>query len=63
MGPPQEIVSTLAAEKQEFVEKLRRVRPLYIRAMNGVEWDRIRIIRSDEGTEGYAVGSGDGAEG
>lgn len=62
VGPPQEVVSRLPADKQQFVEKLRRIRPLYVRAMNEVEWDEITVVRSDEGTEGYVVGSEDGKE-
>lgn len=42
-------------EKKAFVDRMRRIQPLYVRAMNGVEWDEIRIERSDEGTQGYDV--------
>lgn len=56
LGPPPDVVNRLPAEKQAFVESLRRIRPLYVRAMSGVEWDEIRPVRSDEGTEGYTVG-------
>lgn len=57
VGPPPEVVSRLPPEKQMFVEKLRRIRPLYLRAMNDVEWDEIDVVRSDEGAEGYVVGA------
>lgn len=55
VGPPPSIVDKLPAEKQKFVEQQRRIRPLYVRAMNGIDWESINIQRSDEGTEGYAV--------
>lgn len=62
VGPPEEVVSRLPVEKQQFVEKLRRVRPLYMRTINEVEWDQVTVVRSDEGTEGYEVEFGDGKE-
>lgn len=55
VGPPQEVVDKLPEAKKEFVEKLRRVQPLYVRAMDGVEWDEIHVKQSDEGTEGYEL--------
>ncbi|KAL1850744.1 hypothetical protein Daus18300_012822 [Diaporthe australafricana] len=55
VGPPQEVVDKLPEAKKEFVEKLRRIQPLYVRAMNGVEWGEINVEQSDEGTEGYVV--------
>ncbi|KAI7776810.1 hypothetical protein LA080_004403 [Diaporthe eres] len=55
VGPPQEVVDKLPEAKKEFVEKLRRVQPLYVRAMDGVEWDEIHVEQSDEGTEGYEL--------
>ncbi|KAJ4387452.1 hypothetical protein N0V93_008044 [Gnomoniopsis smithogilvyi] len=55
VGPPQSIVDKLPEEKQKFVEQQRRIQPLYVRAMNGVDWDNIKVQRNDEGTEGYTV--------
>jgi hypothetical protein len=55
VGPPQEVVDKLPEEKKEFVAKLRRIQPLYVRAMDGVEWDDIHVEQSDEGTEGYVL--------
>ncbi|ROV93466.1 hypothetical protein VPNG_09633 [Cytospora leucostoma] len=55
VGPPQEVIERLPEEKKAFVERLRRIQPLYVRAMNGVEWDEIRIERNDDGTQGYEV--------
>lgn len=45
----------LPEAKRAFVEQQRRIQPLYVRSMNGVEWDEIKIERSDEGTDGYEV--------
>ena len=55
VGPPREVVDRLPEDKKAFVEKMTRIQPLYVRAMDGVEWDEIKIERSDEGTEGYVV--------
>lgn len=55
VGPPQAVVERLPADKQKFVDMQRRIQPLYVRAMDGVEWDEINIQRSDEGTSGYSV--------
>lgn len=55
VGPPQEVVDQLPEAKKEFVEKLRRIQPLYVRVMDGVEWDDINVEQSDEGTEGYVL--------
>lgn len=55
VGPPQSIVDKLPEDKQKFVEQQRRIQPLYVRAMNGVDWESLKIERSDEGTEGYSV--------
>lgn len=58
VGPPQALVDKLPENKQNFVELQRRIQPLYVRAMNGVEWDKIRVERSDEGTDGYGIPDG-----
>lgn len=55
VGPPKEVVDRLPDDKKALVERTRRIRQLCVRAMNGVEWDEIKIGRSDEGTEGYVV--------
>lgn len=55
VGPPQEVVDRLPEEKKAFVERIRRIQPLSVRALHGVEWDEIKIEKSDEGTEGYVV--------
>lgn len=55
VGPPQDVVNNLPDDKKEFVEKLRRVQPLYVRAMDAVEWDEIHVEQSGEGTEGYEL--------
>lgn len=55
VGPPTAVVKKLSEEKQKFVEQQRRIQPLYVRAMNGVELDKIKVQRNDEGTEGYTV--------
>lgn len=57
VGPPQALVDKLPESKQKFVEMQRRIQPLYVRAMNGVEWNTIKIERNDEGTGGYEVPS------
>lgn len=55
VGPPPEVVERFPEDKKAFVEKMRRIRQLSVRTMNGVEWDEITIDKTDEGTEGYVV--------
>lgn len=55
VGPPQSIVDRLPEAKQKFVEQQRRIQPLYVRAMNEIDWKDLKIERTDEGTEGYSV--------
>ncbi|CAN8105440.1 unnamed protein product [Discula destructiva] len=55
VGPPQSLVDRLPVEKQRFVEQQRRIQPLYVRAMDGVDWEGLKVERSDEGTEGYSL--------
>ncbi|GJC78865.1 hypothetical protein ColLi_01703 [Colletotrichum liriopes] len=49
-GPPKDIVARLPEAKQEFVRKQLEVRPLNIRVLDDVEWDKINITWSNEGT-------------
>ncbi|KAI0134084.1 glutathione-dependent formaldehyde-activating enzyme [Xylariales sp. AK1849] len=54
-GPPREVVATWPEARQKMVERKLQLQPLNVRALEEVEWDRINIERSDEGTEGYVV--------
>ncbi|GKT59573.1 glutathione-dependent formaldehyde-activating enzyme [Colletotrichum tofieldiae] len=54
-GPPKDIVARLPEAKQEFVRKQLEVQPLNIRVLDDVEWDRINIAWSNDGTEGYVL--------
>ncbi|WYZ44982.1 hypothetical protein EsH8_VIII_000298 [Colletotrichum jinshuiense] len=55
-GPPKEIIARLPEAKQDFVRKQLEIQPLNIRVLDGVDWDRIDIKWSNEGTEGYKLG-------
>lgn len=54
-GPPAELVATWPEARQAVVRRKLRLRPLNVRVLDGVEWDRLNVLRSDEGTEGYVV--------
>ncbi|OHX01173.1 glutathione-dependent formaldehyde-activating enzyme [Colletotrichum incanum] len=54
-GPPKEILDRLSEARREFVRKQLEVQPLNIRVLDDVEWDRINITWSNDGTEGYIL--------
>jgi hypothetical protein len=54
-GPPKELVATWPEARQQMVQRKLQVHPLNVRMLDGVEWDKINIQRSDEGTEGYVI--------
>ncbi|WDK21229.1 glutathione-dependent formaldehyde-activating enzyme [Colletotrichum graminicola] len=54
-GPPKEVINRLPETKQEFVRRQLEIQPLNIRVLDGVEWDRINIKWSNEGTAGYVL--------
>ncbi|KAI1861460.1 uncharacterized protein JN550_010840 [Neoarthrinium moseri] len=54
-GPPKELVATWPEARQAMVARNLSIRPLSVRALDGVEWDQLKIERADEGTEGYVV--------
>ncbi|KAK2030022.1 glutathione-dependent formaldehyde-activating enzyme [Colletotrichum zoysiae] len=54
-GPPKEVIARLPEAKQEFVRKQLETQPLNIRVLDGVEWDRINIKWSNDGTAGYEL--------
>ena len=54
-GPPKEFLEALSEEKKEFVRGVMDVKPVNIRVLDGVEWDQLKIVRDDCGTEGYTL--------
>lgn len=54
-GPPAELVATWSEARQAMVARKLNINPLNVRALEGVEWDTIKVNRTDEGTEGYVV--------
>jgi hypothetical protein len=54
-GPPKALVDRLPVEKQEIVRKNLSIFPVRIAILDSVDFSRIKIQRSDEGTEGYVV--------
>ncbi|KAK6084989.1 glutathione-dependent formaldehyde-activating enzyme [Seiridium cupressi] len=54
-GPPAELVATWPEARQAMVARKLNIKPLNVRALEGVDWDQLQVQRSDEGTEGYVV--------
>lgn len=60
IGPPKEVVERMPEARKEMVRKLMDGRPVNVRCFegSGVEEEvrGLKVVRSDEGTEGYVVG-------
>jgi len=54
-GPPKEVFDSFSEARKEFVRPKLELRPIRISVLDDVEWDDLKIERSDEGTEGYTV--------
>ncbi|KAK1992169.1 glutathione-dependent formaldehyde-activating enzyme [Colletotrichum falcatum] len=54
-GPPKEIVARLPESRQEFVRKQLEIQPVNIRVLDDVEWERIDIKWSNDGTVDYVL--------
>lgn len=54
-GPPKGVIQGLPEEKKEFVKKMLGIQPVNIRALDNVDWTDIKVLRSDEGAEGYVL--------
>lgn len=54
-GPPRHLVESWPEARQAIVREKLDIRPLNLRALDGVEWDRLTVNRTDEGTEGYIL--------
>lgn len=52
-GPPQEVIDRLPEERKAMVAKNLDLKPVNVRALDGVDLSLLKIVRSDEGTEGY----------
>ncbi|OKL64209.1 hypothetical protein UA08_00513 [Talaromyces atroroseus] len=56
-GPPKALVDSLPLAKQKIIRQKLSIVPIRIAALDGVEFSLVKIQRSDEGTEGYAIGN------
>jgi hypothetical protein len=54
-GPPKEVVAGWPQARQDMVAKMLDIQPVNVRALEGVDLEELEIVRSDEGTEGYAL--------
>ncbi|KUJ18306.1 uncharacterized protein LY89DRAFT_717883 [Mollisia scopiformis] len=54
-GPPKELVDTWSEDKQNMVKEKLEIIPIRLAVLDDVNWDELKIERSDEGTEGYVV--------
>ena len=54
-GPPKEVVNNLPGEKKEVVRKMLEIQPINVRALEKLVWTDIKVLRSDEGAEGYVL--------
>jgi len=54
-GPPKAIFDSWPEARRNAVKGNFEILPLRIHLLNDVEWSRLHVERSDEGTEGYAV--------
>lgn len=60
-GPPLSVFDKVPPERREYVMSVYRenmnMQPLNVRALNAVDLGSLQIKRTDEGTEGYELGS------
>jgi hypothetical protein len=54
-GPPKVIFDSWPEAKREAVRGNFEILPIRIAVLDGVEWDQLKIERTDEGTDGYTV--------
>jgi hypothetical protein len=54
-GPPKALVDSWSEARQEMVRQKVEILPIRISVLNDVEWDQLKIERTDEGTEGYVI--------
>jgi hypothetical protein len=54
-GPPKAVFDSWPEVRKEAVRANFEKFPIRISVLNDVEWDRLKVERTDEGTEGYTV--------
>lgn len=52
-GPPQHVIDRLPEDRKKMVAKKLDLKPVNVRALDGVDLSLLKIERSDEGTHGY----------
>jgi hypothetical protein len=54
-GPPKAVFDTWSEARKEAVRGNFEIVPIRVGVLDGVEWDQLKVERTDEGTEGYTV--------
>lgn len=54
-GPPKAVFDSWSDARREAVRGNLEILPIRVRVLNDVEWDRLKVERTDEGTHGYIV--------
>ena len=54
-GPDEGVMRSWSEARRRMVEAKTRIVPVRLAVLEGVEWDRLRVERCDEGVEGYVV--------
>lgn len=55
-GPPKAVFDSWPEARREAVRGNFEILPIRVSVLDDVEWDLLKVERTDEGTEGYAVG-------
>lgn len=54
-GPPKAIFESLPEARRNALRGNFESLPLRVRLLDDVEWEQVKVARSDEGTSGYSV--------
>ena len=54
-GPPASFFEGWSDARKAAVKGRFEILPVRLRVLNEVEWDQLKVVRRDEGTEGFEV--------
>lgn len=54
-GPPKAVFDRLPEARRNALRGNFEILPVRVRLLDRVEWEELKVERSDEGTEGYVV--------
>lgn len=54
-GPPKAVFDSWPEARKKAVRGNFEILPVRVSILNDVEWDHLKVQRTDEGTEGYTV--------